>query len=427
MPELRIATANPDGTVPSDAFRRAYIIDGSIRRNGEQLRVTARLLGEDGEVLWSQTFDRGMADLFGVQEAIAASIADTLSVSFDVGANATDSGGTDNPEAYAAYMEFFAHQLDFDQTVPLRYLERAVEIDPDYAKALFGLATAYGNQVTLAPTPEEANRLLARQDDASARTLAAKPDLWIGHVARGGYELNRKDFVAADRHMRRAEQLDRGNDPQTRTYLAVYSMQLGRVEKGVALRQSNEMIDPIYRNDPWKTFDLLMLGRYRDSIDLFERLDRSGRPGLEGFTFYTFFDYLLMGREEDAMKFAEQRGLSFGEDLRALRADRGLPTMSREELERSLEGLGQIPIGIRALYAAYAGQPKLAVKLMRVAFEKPGGFVLFYLWHPIMAEARKTDEFEKLVTDLGFVKAWRESGDWGDYCRPVSANEITCT
>ena len=99
MPELRIATANPDGTVPSDAFRRAYIIDGSIRRNGEQLRVTARLLGEDGEVLWSQTFDRGMADLFGVQEAIAASIADTLSVSFDVGANATDSGGTDNPEA----------------------------------------------------------------------------------------------------------------------------------------------------------------------------------------------------------------------------------------------------------------------------------------------------------------------------------------
>ena len=64
---------------------------------------------------------------------------------------------------------------------------------------------------------------------------------------------------------------------------------------------------------------------------------------------------------------------------------------------------------------------------MRVAFEKPGGFVLFYLWHPIMAEARKTDEFEKLVTDLGFVKAWRESGDWGDYCRPVSANEITCT
>ena len=48
------------------------------------------------------------------------------------------------------------------------------------------------------------------------------------------------------------------------------------------------------------------------------------------------------------------------------------------------------------------------------------------LWHPAMADARKTDEFERLVTDIGLVKFWRESGDWGDYCRPVSAAEFTC-
>lgn len=78
------------------------------------------------------------------------------------------------------------------------------------------------------------------------------------------------------------------------------------------------------------------------------------------------------------------------------------------------------------LYAAYAGYPGLAVRLMRAAFEKPGGATLFYLWHPVMAEARKTPEFAQLVTDLGFVKAWRESGDWGDYCRPVGSRGIAC-
>jgi hypothetical protein len=44
-----------------------------------------------------------------------------------------------------------------------------------------------------------------------------------------------------------------------------------------------------------------------------------------------------------------------------------------------------------------------------------------------MAEARKTDAFEKLVIGSGLVRMWRESGDWGDYCRPVTATEITCT
>ena len=69
-----------------------------------------------------------------------------------------------------------------------------------------------------------------------------------------------------------------------------------------------------------------------------------------------------------------------------------------------------------------------SVYLLGVAFERPaGGFGLTAMWFPPMADARKTDEFEELVSDPGLVKIWRESGDWPDACRPVSSTEITCT
>lgn len=55
-----------------------------------------------------------------------------------------------------------------------------------------------------------------------------------------------------------------------------------------------------------------------------------------------------------------------------------------------------------------------------------GGSWLGLLWHPALANARKTPEFAKLVTDLGFVKMWRESGDWGDYCHPISQTAVSC-
>ena len=431
VPELRIATANSDGSVAGDAFRNAYVVDGNIRSSGDRLRVTARLVSKDGEILWSQTFDRKLAELFAVQEEIASSIANTLSVSFDVGANSVAYGGTDNPEAYAAYMQYWVHRVDFDQSAATRYLERAVELDPDFVKALGSLSQNYGTRLSRLTTKEQAEELFARMDDSSARALAARPDLWIGHVARGWIQRTHEDMAAAERHMRRAAELDNGNDPELRLNLAAYALNLGRLDEAVALHQSNELIDPIYRNEPWYVVDLMMLGEYQDSIDLFDRLARDGQENLERYAFHAFFAHLLRGPEDEAIEFAERGRYPFGDQLREFEANRALLTMSGPELERWADRRygygGQLEIAVTALYAAYDGHDRLAVDLMRLALERPGWFARFYLWHPAMAEARRTDAFEQLVTDLGMVKIWRESGDWGDYCRPVSALEITCT
>jgi TolB-like protein len=186
IPELRVASANSDGNVPSDSFADAHIVDGSVRSSGDNLRVTAQLLDARGEILWSQSFDRKLAGMFDVQEQIAAAIASSLSVSFDVGADATEYGGTDEPEAYAAFLQFRANQLHPDQRVPQRYLERALSIDPDYVHAIAGLSVSYALQANGAPTKAQALALMDRMDKITARAVQLRPNLWAGHMARGG-------------------------------------------------------------------------------------------------------------------------------------------------------------------------------------------------------------------------------------------------
>lgn len=429
VPELRIATAEADGSVPSEAFRNAYVVDGTLRSSGDKLRVTARLLNEDGEVLWSQTFDRGKIELFDVQEEIASSIAGALSVSFDVGGNSADYGGTDNPEAYAAYMQYQAHILDteFDGRP---YLLRAVTLDPKYAKARAALDGDYGLQISLVPTMDK-EKLLREMDRNTRTSLSANPDLWFPIAARGMFDVYRHDFVRADRRYRQVASLDKGIDPELRSKWANFEMLVGRVNKAVSLRSSNELIDPIQRNDPFRIYDLEMLGKHQDSIGLFRSLERKNQRGLGGFVFHAFMPLLLSGQESEAIRFTEEQGQSrFAEMWRAIKDEPELSTMSAAQLRTWAEkryGKGaEFEFAHSGLYAAHLGHSKLAVEFMRLAFEGPSGGALWTLWHPAMAKARQTDEFENLVTKLGLVKMWRESSDWGDFCQPIGVQAIAC-
>lgn len=421
IPELRVATAQADGSAPSEAFAGAYVVDGTLRSTGQELRVTARLIGEDGEILWSQAFDGQLADLFEVQEQMAASIANALSVPLNVGTNSTEHGGTDDPQAYAAYMQYRAHWMDSDQSVPLGLLERAIALDPGFAKAQSELSIRYTRRISDAATTGQAEALLARMDDNSAQALAASPGLGMAHAARGWYEFSRKDYAAAERYMRRAEELDRNNAPELRTYLAIFERQLGRAKKAAAIQRSLATIDPVYRNDPWNLVDLILAGRHQETIALYERLARIEQPNLQGFAVYPFMSYLLLGRESDAIAFARNNGIGNSADtLGALRDDKMLPAMPIAELRQWAAGRSQIETLPWALYAGQLGNPELAVRLMRVTFEKPGGSNLMIIWLPPLEKARRTPEFAKLMTDLGLVKAWRESGDWGDFCKPAN-------
>jgi TolB-like protein len=102
---------NEDLRVIGQQLNARYLLEGSVRKAGNELRITAQLVdAAAGSHLWSRTFDRTLNDVFAIQEEIAMAVSGAMSVSLDVGAMARTRGGTTNLEAYDKYLR--AHALD---------------------------------------------------------------------------------------------------------------------------------------------------------------------------------------------------------------------------------------------------------------------------------------------------------------------------
>jgi TolB-like protein/Tfp pilus assembly protein PilF len=162
----------------------ASVLEGSVRQAGARVRITAQLINAaDGYHLWSKTFDREMDDIFAIQDEIATAVADALQIQL---LGETEKqwgvGGTKNPEAYNAYllgMHYInrGHHKDALRNAADSF-QRAVDIDPLYAKAYVGLANSWVSMT--------ANSYAGYEDGnaerAISRALELAPDLadaWV--------------------------------------------------------------------------------------------------------------------------------------------------------------------------------------------------------------------------------------------------------
>ena len=161
VPDLRVISRtsafsfrNQNLEIPEIARRLnvSHVLEGSVRRSGERLRITAQLIqAESGFHLWSDSFDRDLDDVFVVQGEIASAISDALKVTLALGDGAGDAvksgaGPTDSSEAHIAYLRgrYLLNRRTTDSIQQARdQFEIAVEIDPDYALAYSGLADSY--------------------------------------------------------------------------------------------------------------------------------------------------------------------------------------------------------------------------------------------------------------------------------------------
>jgi TolB-like protein len=126
---------NEDLREIGDALGVSKVLEGSVRRSGERIRVTAQLIQvEDGFHLWSDTYDRELADIFDIQDEVAGAITQALQLHLTPAAKRL----TDNPDAYAHYLEAIAlSSIDHvdDISNAIRLLDRATTLDPMFAKA----------------------------------------------------------------------------------------------------------------------------------------------------------------------------------------------------------------------------------------------------------------------------------------------------
>lgn len=165
----------------------AYVLEGSLRRAGNRIRITAQLVEtRTGHSIWARRFDRTMEDVFAIQDEMAKNIAEALQVMLSEEEKAViEKVPTANVEAYDYYLrgrQYF-HQFRRKGIEAARNMfKRAIEIDPNYARAWAGLSDCHSFlQFYWQPTHEN----LQQADTASRKALELDPDLAEAHASRG--------------------------------------------------------------------------------------------------------------------------------------------------------------------------------------------------------------------------------------------------
>jgi len=191
-----------------------YLLEGSVRRAGNRVRVAVRLTDSStGFQLWGDDFEGDLKDVFAVQEQTALKIAEALNLRLTPQEQkAVQRRYTSNPEAYDAYLRGRALVEYFDRADKLeagrRHFEKALQSDPNYALALAGMSRVDG-QYYRNINPDESR--LRRAEEYAQRALAIDPQLAEGHVALGCIFGYRYDYSRAVGEFREALRLEPDN------------------------------------------------------------------------------------------------------------------------------------------------------------------------------------------------------------------------
>jgi len=255
VPELRVISRSSafsfkgkDISIPEIAkqLNVAYILEGSVRKSGEQVRITAQLIEARSDThLWSETYDRRILNIFAVQDEIAGEIASKLQIAL-MGLS-QQNAPTDNEEAYDNYLRGL-HYLQEGWTAEtflkaVDYFEKAIEIDPGYAQAHALLALTYvslGNFRHLPPAD-----VLKRATNSAMTAIELDnqfPDAWI---ARGWLAVSYDfDWRSAKEYFRRNIELA----PSSYMGYIGLSMALqmaGHYDEALAAAQKAHQLDPL--------------------------------------------------------------------------------------------------------------------------------------------------------------------------------------
>ncbi len=425
---------NDDLRTIGKALGVANILEGSLRKQGDQVRITAQLIQvSDGFHLWSDTYDGDVRDVFALQEHIAVAIAEKLELVLDGGPDRRIVPvATTNPEAYALYLEA---TRTFDRREGTRFpdaiaqLERAIVLDPKFARAHARLAAlmAIGPTYTVLD-PDAATASV----EAHARMASAlDPSLAEPYAALGQSLSIRRRYVEA----RIAFEHARGLDPADTTASLWYATEL--IMTGYR-RQGDVVLDDLLAIDPMLPTALLW---------------RGAGYAYEG-------DYVnaepLLKRASDAkLKFAGL-GLSYVDDWRHEKAaaiahltesfgalDTGLPKDSAgtlangivgddsaharalDMIHRYLDSKPPVVSGVVVYCLMRLGEPERALEVLERSSTTNDAVFLALMWSPYGRDVRLLPQFPAFTRRIGFADVWDKYGA-PDGCARAGSGDYVC-
>lgn len=421
-----------DARVIGEKLGARYLIEGGVRRDGDNLRISATLIDtRDRATLWSESFDRKTGDVFAAQADLARAIVNALNVRMSIGDPARMIG-TGNTQAFDAFLLGRAYLRAEGAENIVRATEqfrRAIALDPNYVHAYWGLNAALSVYDFWRPDKLQA----ANAERAEIRAAIARlspGDIGVEHLEAWALAAD-GEMAEADRRFRK---LLRGEPAQGCTQKAyVETLLFGRfVEYDAScfaiFREQDPFDLSIAENNQ---FFAHMIGRDDIAAAEYERsLTIPGGPGLGDI--YAFLRAFKSGdrakareRFKAVIDFLPARIAEFDAVYEHFNDDARVRDILNEA---RINPANQDPtrlVMIAKLLAIY-GDPAGAADALNRHFLKAGGTWWQELWMPEHAATRAQPAFREIIREKGFEKLFRKSGRWNDFCRPISATEFEC-
>jgi TolB-like protein len=263
---------NEDLRVIGQTLGVTTVLEGSVRKSGERVRITAQLVDvSDGTHIWSESYDRTMTDIFAVQDDVAAAIIDALQI--HVGANPTRGRPTENTEAYALFLKARASLNVFEYRNAEKIALEAIELDGNFAEAYELLAFTYWAQASEIVKAAEGQKLMG---EAAGRALAINPDLVLAQAMYQSGNIETWSLLGEIEAFERVIRKHPGNSAPLRA-LAWYLLKAGYLQEALTVSERYVEYEPLSPAANNRLSEVLFaVGRTNEAIAALELADQLG-------------------------------------------------------------------------------------------------------------------------------------------------------
>ena len=421
---------NEDLRTIGEALGVNHVLEGSVRRSGSRLRITAQLIrSSDGFHIWSETYDREIADIFDIQDEIAAAVASELAISLGIDWQPQAHDRTSDIEAYEYYLQ--ARQLyirrgqrNLEEAALL--LHEVVARDPEFAPAWIALAGVYSVYEWYQPRAAIDDFPYWRRIGLAAARRAAALDPQSGEAQAyiGVFLTLRHDWIAGYQAFDRAVELE----PQNASVLDIFAQNLvdtGYFVEARALAERAVALDPlvpIYHNTlGWASMAHPDYGGDA-ALEQF-RLARALGPDLPFGYNNALRTLFSRGRREEA-------GQIFDEILRqGIYAER-----AREPIDRLMEAWAAGDTALRALppdhtfwrsgIAILLDDVEMALDTAEINWARePQSSLNLFLG--LTSNYRNHPRWRQHIRDVGLIELWQARG-FPEGCQALGADDFQC-
>jgi adenylate cyclase len=445
IPDLRVVARtsafefkgqNSDIQGIGQKLHATHLIEGSVRKAGTRLRITAQLIKtDDGTHIWAENYDRELTDVFAIQEEIARAIAASLRMPLGLkpGENLVANRGIDT-ESYEKYLRakalivgrggVTAAQEIRNVTEAATLLESVIAKNPGYAPAWLRLAPTYAvlanrhvQDANIADARVLIDEFLSKAEAATQKAIQLDPNLADAYAYLAWLIRARFHPLEADEFLKRSLALDPLSSDVLWTN-GMLSAAAGRLKEALAFYEQGHAVDPFYPNLARATAQFRWLnGQNEDAIELAKTLRPGDRAPLLALIFSSMGRF---GEAGDALM-----ELAAG-DANAVAAQAARLLRRGPANAASPEELARLPRSLNDMLFLYLGAPERALETYeRLAEVGHVSGNRADVWHPDYAPVRKTERFKTLMRKVGLVEYWRAKG-WPEFCRPTAGDDFVC-